>query len=126
MLNTSDVAPYCIILVKAVSPKLFLAFTSAPASIKAFITSASHQCAQNKGVSLSLSVAFTDKLSQRDELISSGLLKKQDNHYVLQENKLFSSVSSAASIVLGRRANGWLEWKNSDGKTLNELERRNS
>ena len=68
----------------------------------------------------------TDKLSQRDELISSGLLKKQDNHYVLQENKLFSSVSSAASIVLGRRANGWLEWKNSDGKTLNELERRNS
>ena len=44
---------------------------------------------------------------------------------MLQENKLFS-VSGAASIVLGRRANGWLEWKNSEGKTLDELERKHS
>lgn len=66
----------------------------------------------------------TDKLSQRDELIASGLLKRQGDHYILQENKLFASVSSAASIVLGRRANGWLEWKNSEGKTLDELERK--
>ena len=35
-----------------------------------------------------------------------------------------ASVSSAASIVLGRRANGWLEWKNSEGKTLDEVERK--
>lgn len=68
----------------------------------------------------------TDKLSQRDELIASGSLKKQGDHYVLQENKLFASVSSAATIVLGRRANGWLEWKNSEGKTLDELERKHS
>ena len=65
----------------------------------------------------------TDKLSQRDDFINSGILKKQGDHYVLQENKLFS-VSGAASIVLGRRANGWLEWKNSEGKTLDELERK--
>ncbi len=68
----------------------------------------------------------TDKLSQRDEMIASGLLKKQGGHYILQENKLFASVSSAAAIVLGRRANGWLEWKNSEGKTLDELERKHS
>ena len=68
----------------------------------------------------------TEKLSQRDDMISSGLLKKQDDHYILQENKLFSSVSSAAAIVLGRRANRWLEWQNSEGKTLNELERKAS
>ena len=68
----------------------------------------------------------TDKLSQRDEMIASGLLKKQGDHYILQENKLFASVSSAAAIVLGRRANGWLEWKNNEGKTLDELERKHS
>ena len=66
----------------------------------------------------------TDKLPQREDLISSGLLKEQDGHYVLQENKLFSSVSTASSIVLGRRSNGWLEWKNKDGKTLDEIERK--
>ena len=59
-------------------------------------------------------------------MIVSGLLKKQGDHYILQENKLFASVSSAAAIVLGRRANGWLEWKNSEGKTLDELERKHS
>ncbi len=66
----------------------------------------------------------TERLSQREELISSGLLKEQDGHYILQENKLFSSVSTASSIVLGRRSNGWIDWKNKDGKTLDELERK--
>lgn len=66
----------------------------------------------------------TDKIPMRDEMIASGQLKKKGDHYILQENKLFSSVSSAAAIILGRRANGWLEWKNKDGKTLDELERK--
>lgn len=68
----------------------------------------------------------TDKLPFRDKLIESGVLKQVDGHYVLQENQLISSVSLAAAIVLGRRANGWSEWKNKDGKTLDELERKHS
>lgn len=66
----------------------------------------------------------TKHIAQRDELIASGLLKKEKDHYLLQDNKVFSSVSTAAAIVLGRRANGWTEWKNKDGKTLDELERK--
>ena len=66
----------------------------------------------------------TKHIVQRDELIASGLLKKEKDHYLLQDNKVFSSVSTAAAIVLGRRANGWTEWKNKDGKTLDELERK--
>ncbi|MCM1324018.1 MAG: DUF4357 domain-containing protein [Acetobacter sp.] len=65
----------------------------------------------------------TKNLPQRDEMICSGQLKSIDNHYVLQEDKLFSSVSSAASIVLGRMANGWLKWKNQANITLDELVR---
>ena len=65
----------------------------------------------------------TGKLPQRDILIASGLLKKQGEHYVLQDNKIFTSPSTPSSIILGRRSNGWIEWKNEDGKTLDDLER---
>lgn len=65
----------------------------------------------------------TKSLPMRDVLIQDGTLKKSGDHYVLQSNKIFSSVSSASSIVLGRRSNGWTEWKDSNGKTLDELKR---
>ncbi len=38
----------------------------------------------------------------------------------------FSSPSGAAAVVLGRNANGWISWKDKDGKTLDELERKRS
>ncbi|MBO7521006.1 MAG: DUF4357 domain-containing protein [Opitutales bacterium] len=41
----------------------------------------------------------------RDNLINSGVLKKSNGHYILQTNRFFSSVSSASSVVLGRRPN---------------------
>ncbi len=36
----------------------------------------------------------------------------------------FSSPSTAASVVLGRSANGWTEWKDQYGKTLDEIIRK--
>lgn len=66
----------------------------------------------------------TKYLPERDGLISNGILKEKNGSYILKENKQFSSVSTAAALVLGRRANGWLEWKNKDGKTLDELIRK--
>lgn len=39
---------------------------------------------------------------------------------MLQEDYFFSSPSMAASVILGRQANGWIEWKDDKGKTLNE------
>ena len=66
----------------------------------------------------------TKSLPQRDALIQSGILKKSGDHYILQSNKIFSSVSSASSIILGRRSNGWREWKDSNGKTFDELKRQ--
>ena len=36
----------------------------------------------------------------------------------------FTSPSSAAMFVLGGSTNGWVEWKNKDGKTLDELFRK--
>ncbi|HBS27340.1 MAG TPA: hypothetical protein DD827_09500 [Gammaproteobacteria bacterium] len=34
------------------------------------------------------------------------------------------SPSGSAVVVLARRANGWLEWKYKDGKTLDEVKRQ--
>ncbi len=42
----------------------------------------------------------------------------------LIEDTIFNSPSAAAAFVLGRRANGWTEWKNEEGKTLDEVKRK--
>lgn len=41
---------------------------------------------------------------------------------ILQEDILFSSPSYAAAFVIGGHANGLIEWKTDDGKTLKEIE----
>ena len=77
-----------------------------------------------KGAKCSLELhKGTKSLPMRDALIQDGTLKKFGEHYILQSNKIFSSVSSASSIVLGRRSNGWSEWKDAKGITLGELKR---
>lgn len=45
---------------------------------------------------------------------------KIDN-YILQEDILFNSASSAAQFVTGKKVNGKTSWKNKEGKTLKEL-----
>jgi len=60
----------------------------------------------------------------REQLIKDGVLEKNGNVYRFLEDKAFSSPSKAAAVVLGRSANGWIEWKYKDGKTLKEVGRR--
>jgi hypothetical protein len=43
---------------------------------------------------------------------------------VFSSDFIFSSYSAAAACVLARRANGWVEWKNKEGKTIDELKRK--
>lgn len=45
-----------------------------------------------------------------------------DAHGILQENVLFRSPSYAAAFVIGGHANGLIEWKSANGKTLKEIE----
>lgn len=62
--------------------------------------------------------------SQRDELLQSKVLKEANGFLEFTEDQIFSSPSAAACVVLGRSANGWTEWKNKEGKTLDELKRK--
>jgi hypothetical protein len=59
----------------------------------------------------------------RKKLKDDNIIKEEKNVFVFLEDFIFSSPSAAAAAVLGRRANGWTEWKNSDGKTIDEIYR---
>jgi hypothetical protein len=58
----------------------------------------------------------------RQSLIDNGDLQLIDNNYLFNEDYIFSSPTTAAVIVMGRNANGLVEWKLADGKTLKEFE----
>lgn len=64
--------------------------------------------------------------SAREKLKTLGVLAQQDDQLMFVTDYLFPSPSQAAGIVLGRRSNGWIDWKNEEGKTLHEIMRRNS
>jgi hypothetical protein len=54
----------------------------------------------------------------RIKLIEENIIK----NYVFTKDYLFSSFSTAAAVVMGRSANGLLEWKRKDGKTIKDIE----
>ena len=55
---------------------------------------------------------------QRQELIDDEVLDKQTDGYRFTKDWLFGSPSAAASVCLGRSANGLTEWKDEVGTTL--------
>ena len=61
-------------------------------------------------------------LNLRKSLIDKGILKLIGDSYEFSDDFIFSSPSTAATIVMGRNANGLAEWKLSDGKTLKDYE----
>ena len=60
----------------------------------------------------------------RNKLVTEGILAAQDGMVVFTRNTMFSSPSMAAMELIGRTANGGMEWKSANGKTLDELKRQ--
>ena len=61
---------------------------------------------------------------QRQTAIQNGDIVCRDSKYILNVSVPFTAPSAAAMFVLGGSTNGWVEWKNKEGKTLDELFRR--
>lgn len=61
---------------------------------------------------------------QRTELLESGSISKIDGKYYLNVVLDFNTPSGASDFILGGSTNGWTEWKNKDGKTLDDLFRK--
>jgi hypothetical protein len=58
----------------------------------------------------------------RQELIANGVLALEGMGYRFSQDYPFSSPSTAAAVILGRSANGRIEWKDAMGRTLKELQ----
>ena len=58
----------------------------------------------------------------REELIETEVVKDIGGKLTFQENHLFSSPSASSAVILGRSANGRIEWKDKDGKVLKSIE----
>lgn len=60
----------------------------------------------------------------RTNLLKNGIIAETGDRIEFVKDHLFSSPSAAAIAVTGRRANGWLEWRNAAGITLDKLKRQ--
>lgn len=63
-------------------------------------------------------------LKARQRIIDAGIMKAEGQRLVFQKDHLFNSPSMAAIILMGCHANGWTDWKNKDGQTLDALRRQ--
>jgi hypothetical protein len=60
---------------------------------------------------------------KREALLAAGVLEERNGDYYFTQDYLYGSPSTAAAVVLGRTANGWVEWKDKNGATLSEVHR---
>ncbi|WP_154222306.1 GIY-YIG nuclease family protein [Marinicella rhabdoformis] len=60
----------------------------------------------------------------RAELIEKEVLVQKGDVFEFTSDQLFKSPSAASSSVLGRSSNGWAEWKDKSGKTMDTLLRQ--
>lgn len=60
-------------------------------------------------------------IKKRQDLLDSGVVK--DNKFT--KDYLFSSPSTAAAVIMGRSANGLIEWKKEDGTTMKDNQPKN-
>lgn len=58
----------------------------------------------------------------REKLIVSGVLAQEGQCYHFTQDYSFSSPSTAAAVVMGRSANGRVDWKDKSGRTLKAIQ----
>ncbi len=58
----------------------------------------------------------------RKKLLESEVLQKEDTCFRFSQDYSFSSPSTAAAVVMGRSANGRIEWKDKTGRTLKAIQ----
>lgn len=62
--------------------------------------------------------------AKREKLLADYAQNTSDGKYELLGDKTFSSPSTAADFCIGSSNNGWIVWKDKDGKTLDAVVRK--
>ena len=65
-------------------------------------------------------------VSTRRELLNSGALRQENNKLFFTQEYKFETPSAASSIILGTPSNGWKDWKDASGKSLDDLFRNDN
>ena len=66
--------------------------------------------------------SYSERLkAKRKDLMHTEKVKVYHDEFVVTEDLLFTSPSAAADIVTGRSANGLIEWKDKNGRSLKDL-----
>lgn len=63
-------------------------------------------------------------LATRQELLQQGVLSIQGAQIRFESDYLFRSPSAASGLLLGRSSNGWDDWKDATGRSLDVIERQ--
>ena len=58
----------------------------------------------------------------RRDLLTQGVIVDQGQYYLFAQDQVFGSPSTAAGVILGRTANGRIEWKTPEGRTLKQIQ----
>lgn len=82
------------------------------------------QVLEGSQINLAKSAALEKYNKQRAELQASGDIVMQNGSNILKITLEFNTPSGASDFILGGSTNGWVEWKNTNGKTLDEVFRK--
>lgn len=73
-----------------------------------------------------MSIKGTSVERFRAKLVESGIMRVEGSKLVFERDQLFPTPSRAGQALLGRRCNGWTEWKTRDGRTLDQVKRQSA
>lgn len=82
------------------------------------------QVLEGSQINLAKSATLEQYNKQRAELQASGDIVMQNGSNILKITLEFNTPSGASDFILGGSTNGWVEWKNTNGKTLDEVFRK--
>jgi hypothetical protein len=88
-------------------------------SAQGFVVKKGSQAVLDKDVAVSTHQFMKE---MRQSLVKSGVFVPNGNTFLMAEDYTFSSPSTAAGVLLGRSANGRIEWKDSEGRTLKDIQ----
>jgi len=69
---------------------------------------------------------FPKEAADRETMVFTKAKRISNETYMTTVDLTFGSVSRASDFCTGRASNGWLEWKNSSGKTMDEIMRKSN
>lgn len=75
-------------------------------------------------IASSTTPSMSDSLNRlRNSMLSDGIINSE---FTFTKDYIFTSPSLAAAVVMGRNANGRIEWKTSEGETIKQIEESQS